>query len=269
MDRTGEIISITKEADAKILEGLIIGGDLSRLTPAQRVQYYAKVCESLGLNPLTKPFDYVNLQGKLTLYARKDATDQLRKIHNVSIKIVSRERIEGDLYLVTAQARLPDGREDESTGAVVLSGLKGADLANTLMKCETKAKRRVTLSIIGLGWLDECEVESISDAPRGEHLSTQPPQEQAPPAPPLPEPEPEIKVNESQVKTLFLLAKKNGTAPDILLNTMRERYNLEASKDLSVKQYQELCTLIHKQKGETAKTHDLNARLSRALQKGT
>ncbi len=32
------------------------------------------------------------------------------------------------------------------------------------MKAETKAKRRVTLSIVGLGWLDETETDSIPDA---------------------------------------------------------------------------------------------------------
>jgi hypothetical protein len=33
-----------------------------------------------------------------------------------------------------------------------------------MMKCETKAKRRVTLSIVGLGWTDESEIETIPDA---------------------------------------------------------------------------------------------------------
>jgi hypothetical protein len=42
--------------------------------------------------------------------------------------------------------------------------LKGDALANALMKPETKAKRRVTLSIAGLGWLDETELETIRDA---------------------------------------------------------------------------------------------------------
>ena len=32
------------------------------------------------------------------------------------------------------------------------------------MKAETKAKRRVTLSIAGLGWLDESETSSIKSA---------------------------------------------------------------------------------------------------------
>jgi hypothetical protein len=44
---------------------------------------------------------------------------------------------------------------------VTVGHLKGDALANALMKAETKAKRRVTLSIAGLGWLDETELETI------------------------------------------------------------------------------------------------------------
>jgi hypothetical protein len=149
-------------AIAKI-EEVLINGDLASLSSDERVSYYKNVCETIGLNPLTKPFDYIKLNGKLTLYARKDATDQLRNIHKVSVQITSRESIEG-VYVVTARAKLPDGREDESTGAVTIGGLKGESLANAFMKAETKAKRRVTLSICGLGLLDETEVESIENA---------------------------------------------------------------------------------------------------------
>jgi hypothetical protein len=44
---------------------------------------------------------------------------------------------------------------------VPIGSLKGDSLCNALMKGETKAKRRVTLSIAGLGWLDETELETI------------------------------------------------------------------------------------------------------------
>jgi hypothetical protein len=67
----------------------------------------------------------------------------------------------GDIYIVTARAKDRTGREDESTGAVPLGNLKGDALANALMKAETKSKRRVTLSIAGLGWLDETELETL------------------------------------------------------------------------------------------------------------
>ena len=69
---------VAKIEDAgEILEQVIIEGDLSKLSPADRVAYYKQVCESVGLNPLTRPFDYIELNGKLTLYAKRDAADQL------------------------------------------------------------------------------------------------------------------------------------------------------------------------------------------------
>src|SRR5438105_14671537 len=107
---------------AQAVEMALIEGDLSQLSSEQRLSYMKQVCESVGLNPLTKPFEYVRLNNKLVLYARKDATDQLRRVHKVSIVIVNRERVD-DAYTVTARATMPDGRCDESTGVVSLGGL--------------------------------------------------------------------------------------------------------------------------------------------------
>jgi hypothetical protein len=144
-----------------MIESVVIQGDLSKLAPAARASYYAKVCESIGVNPLTRPFAYIKLKdGTEKLYALRDCADQLRSKHRVTISIVSRDASD-DVYVVTARAMMPDGRADESTGAVATKGLQGEALANALMKAETKAKRRVTLSICGLGWLDETEVETI------------------------------------------------------------------------------------------------------------
>lgn len=160
---------------AALLEQVVIQGDLSNLSPAERLSYYQQVCKSLGLNPLTKPFAYLNLghnektdQGwrwvdKVVLYALRDATDQLRKLRGITVTITGRETSE-DIYIVTARATDQHGRSDESIGAVPIAGLKGEARANALMKAETKAKRRVTLSIAGLGWLDETEVDSVPDA---------------------------------------------------------------------------------------------------------
>jgi hypothetical protein len=159
--------SPTPQVPHEVLEQVLIGGDLSGLTEAQRLAYYRAVCQSLGLNPLSKPFEYLWLNGKLRLYALRDCADQLRRLHGISIYITNRERL-GDLYIVTARAKDHTGREDESTGAVALGTLKGDALANALMKCETKAKRRVTLSLAGLGWLDETELETITHVRVGE-----------------------------------------------------------------------------------------------------
>jgi hypothetical protein len=149
--------------EVTILEQVVLGGDLQQLRPAERINYYREVCSSLGLNPLTQPFQYIKLNGKLVLYARKDCADQLRSTRGVSITGIVKENI-GDLYVVTASAQLPNGRTDEEIGAVNVKGLFGENLANAMMKACTKAKRRVTLSICGLGMLDETEVETIRDA---------------------------------------------------------------------------------------------------------
>ena len=146
------------------VESALVRGDLSKLSEAERLNYYNSVCKSLDLNPLTKPFDYISLSGKLVLYARKDATDQLRAKRGVSINKLERETLSG-VYVVTAYATDKAGRSDSSIGAVNIENIKGDALANAMMKAETKAKRRVTLSICGLGMLDETETETIHIEP--------------------------------------------------------------------------------------------------------
>jgi hypothetical protein len=149
---------------AEDMERVLIMGDLAMLKPEERLNYYKAVCDSVGLNPLTRPLEYMTLNGKLTLYARRECTEQLRKIHAVSITELSNQTIQ-DVYVVKAKAEDKTGRTDCSTGAVALGKLSGENLANALMKAETKAKRRVTLSICGLGLLDESEIETVHDDP--------------------------------------------------------------------------------------------------------
>lgn len=147
----------------EVVERLLIHGDLSNLSPAQKTDYYLRVCESLGLNPLTRPFEYMKLQGKEILYAKRDCTDQLRRKHNISITLGESKVVDG-VFIIRAHASMPNGRTDEATGAVSIQGLRGEALANAIMKAETKAKRRATLSICGLGFLDETEVETVPNA---------------------------------------------------------------------------------------------------------
>jgi hypothetical protein len=179
--------AIQKHDKDRILEQVISKGDLADLTPADRVSYYNAVCVSLGLNPLTKPFDFIKLQenGKevIKLYARKDATEQLRKINGISIWKIENV-VEDGCLIVTAYARTADGREDIDEGIVYIKGKVGDSLANLQMKAITKAKRRVTLSICGLGFLDESEIDSIPNAQ------------------PLPDPEQEAVMTESESLTL-------------------------------------------------------------------
>lgn len=152
-----ELVSQDKKASA--LELALVSNDISKLSPVDRVFYISRLCESLGLNPLTKPFEIIPLKGKETLYATKSATDQLRALHKISIYNIT-EKIDNEVVTITAYARDHTGREDTDIGSVTIKGLSGEALANARMKCLTKAKRRVTLSICGLGMMDETEIES-------------------------------------------------------------------------------------------------------------
>lgn len=157
---------VAKPIDQDALRRLVISGDISKLSVEQRDEYYVALCDACGIDWRLRPFDYIVLNSKLTLYANRNCAEQLRQRHRISISITDR-KLDGDIYIVTARAEM-NGRYDESTGAVVIGHLKGDNRANAIMKAETKAKRRVTLSIAGTGMLDETETETIPNAQKFE-----------------------------------------------------------------------------------------------------
>src|SRR5579864_8768869 len=95
---------------AESVEKVLIAGDLAPLNVDQRLEYYKKVCLSLGLNPLTRPFGYIVFReseqgpGRLGLYALKDCTEQLRKLYGVGVEKLTREMSE-ELCLVEVTVR--------------------------------------------------------------------------------------------------------------------------------------------------------------------
>jgi len=161
---------------AETIEKVLIQGDLTPLSTEQRLEYYKAVCKSLGLNPLTRPFDYIYFRetddapAKLVLYALRNCTDQLRKIHRVSV-LSCKTTTDGEYINSETLVRDATGRTDTGLGVVPLSqwskkqqksySLSGLALANARMKCETKAKRRATLSLCGLGILDVSELDTL------------------------------------------------------------------------------------------------------------
>jgi hypothetical protein len=152
--------AVVKVSSGDIIETVMVKGDLAKLTADERNAYYVRMCEAVGVNPVTRPFEYITLNGRMVLYARKDCTDQLRKKNGISVTDLTESEREG-VYIVTAKVTDHEGRTDIAKGAVNIANLKGEALANAIMKAETKSKRRATLSICGLGMLDETEVEDI------------------------------------------------------------------------------------------------------------
>lgn len=175
---------MTGEAMLGRVERVLATGNLEGLSEAERVEIYRATCASLGLNPASRPLEYVRMQGRTVLYVRKEATDQLRRVHGVSIRVTESAR-QDDLYVVRVEARIGD-RIDEDMGVVPI-GKQGADaLANAMMRALSKAKRRVTLSIVGLGWAgagdDEEHAEDAASGARVEALPDRAPDAGVPPS---------------------------------------------------------------------------------------
>jgi len=157
---SANVVTLTKDDEIYSLVSKIVSQDLGRLSEAERNNYFLKLCEYTGVNCITLPFEYIKFQGKMILYANKACAEQLRILRGISVEIKSREFVD-DLYIVTARGQDKTGRYDESIGSVSVAGLRGLEKANAIMKAETKAKRRVTLSLAGLGILDESEIETM------------------------------------------------------------------------------------------------------------
>lgn len=144
----------------RVVESMVLRGDISALSPEERAKFYVEMCEVLGLTAATQPFAILRLNGKEILYPTRGATDQLAAIHRLNREIVDGPKVIDvagtKMIYAVCRATHPNGRVETAVATVPLN-----DPLNGLMKAETKAKRRATLSILGLGMLDETEIETI------------------------------------------------------------------------------------------------------------
>ena len=137
---------MTAQDVGKLVESLVTRGDVSGLGPAERARHYLTMCARLGIDAHTQPFAFLRLNGKEVMYATRGATDQLARIHRINRRIVDGPKVMDvagtKLVYALCEVSMPDGRTETATATVPLT-----DPVNVLMKCETKAKRRATLSI--------------------------------------------------------------------------------------------------------------------------
>lgn len=156
----GTPVEVDEVTTNRVVDSTVIRGDISGLNPQERSRYYLQLCKSLGLNPATQPFAILKLNGKDVLYPTRGATDQLAAVHRLNREIIDGPKVielaGTKMVYALCRATHPNGRVETAVATLPLT-----DPLNALMKCETKAKRRATLSILGLGMLDEMELETI------------------------------------------------------------------------------------------------------------
>jgi len=163
------------EQMGRALDEIIMAGDISSLTVPQRSEFLSKLALSMKLNPLSQPFELIVLNDKLTIYAKKGASDQLREKNKCKVDIIEKGFIDDakTAYFVMIKIQTPDKdglydtpgcRSEIEMGCAGTDGVTGEALGNAIMKAITKAKRRGGLSFTGFGGLDELEVDSITAA---------------------------------------------------------------------------------------------------------
>ena len=141
-----DLMRVDERTQERVIESLVLRGDLSGLAPKDRARFYVQVCEGLGLNPASNPLAFLRLNGKEILYPTRGATDQLARIHRVNREIIDGPKVIDlagtKLVYAVCRASTPDGRMETAVATVPL-----VDPVNVLMKAETKSKRRATLSV--------------------------------------------------------------------------------------------------------------------------
>ena len=151
-----------------IVSSIILHNDLSKLTKEQQVQYVSYRCSKAGLDVAGSPFNLIpNKEGKLFLYANKEAAAQLNQLRSLS-PVVSKEEflMDNTIFKVTYKVT-ENGRATEDCGAVGLVKVKKMpgkpdeirplspdEVADAIMKAHTKAKRRAILTHCGIGTND-------------------------------------------------------------------------------------------------------------------
>ena len=128
------------------VELAMVNIDLQKLDPNSRLAFLKKLCESMGLNPMTQPFQYIRLNGRLTLYATKGCADQLRKINGISIEILQNELVDGAI-MVHVRGTTPDGRTDEDQIGMTYEELEKAMTQENMGAIVTVKKDQKKLEI--------------------------------------------------------------------------------------------------------------------------
>jgi hypothetical protein len=148
-------LATIEQKQENILGQLITKGNLAMLSEQNRIDYYYMMCDRYGLDPLSKPFDYITTKTRdgevISLYPNTRAAAQMRANQGISVEISARQLIGDDVYMVTAKAIRRDGTYEECAGCVpIYKDMAPQAKANAYMKAETAARRRATIAACGM-----------------------------------------------------------------------------------------------------------------------
>ena len=211
-----------QEVAPETLAAVLGSGDLAQLSARQRVEYLDALCKSVGLNPFTRPFEFISFQGKVTVYATASAFQQLAGIHRATLKVDQATRHQ-DGWEVWVTASFPDGRTVQDVGWVGIGQKAGGEqVGNALKKSVTQGYRRAIRAAVGLPFLAPEELDTLppSDVSRitVDHATGEiaPPPRPAVAAAPPPEPDEPVTIP-PEVQTRIALCETPQDFTDLLM----------------------------------------------------
>lgn len=154
--------------DSKIIISLLGGnGDISNHTYSEKKAIIIQICNSLGLRYETNPIHIYKRHdvGGEFIYVTKEGCAQLRHIYNININNIYVPKIINNVLIVKASGENIYGRKSTELGSIFLSKeIKDEKLSWAILTATTKAKRRLTLCLSGLGLLADIEATELGEA---------------------------------------------------------------------------------------------------------
>ena len=131
-------------------------GRCDRLNEEQRADYINYLCGKIGIDPTFRPVDLIKTKNGIKPYLNKGASELIRDIRKISIDDMQIKDVNG-MWVATCRVRNAEGRCDTDIGVCLKDGTSASPMNqnDSLMKAVTKAKRRATLSMCGLGAIIE------------------------------------------------------------------------------------------------------------------
>lgn len=176
--------------DEVTLGNFLVSPDVTPLTPDQRAQLLVALANHVGLSPLVKPFIIIQDGKAAKIYATKDCADGLRRSRGIEVEVTHGPSVEdyGGFKMLVARATATEpktGRGESRTALIpwqkenvtkwgeASSGKRypseielvdpsPQELANLLMKVESKAIRRATFAVFPVGAVGDAEDARVS-----------------------------------------------------------------------------------------------------------
>lgn len=144
--------NITPALEDAAIQQWVISNDLQRLTDPMKAAFMLYEAKRLGVQ--TNCIEIMEGEGgKKKPYYNNECAKQMRNNRKAQCKIIERGFVDiNDCKYAKAIAVAygVDGREEEAIGLIEITGKKGKELGNLIMKVDSVAKRRATLDLFGI-----------------------------------------------------------------------------------------------------------------------